>query len=81
MADGDVVKGSWRPEEDRRLCEILHELGGCKNPGFSWSDVAKTLGGGRTGKSCRLRWCGLAPGRGAGVACLSGASSPVLTRA
>ncbi|KAK9839313.1 hypothetical protein WJX81_007192 [Elliptochloris bilobata] len=56
MPDSDIVKGSWRPEEDRRLCEILHELGGCKNPGFSWSDVATTLGGGRTGKSCRLRW-------------------------
>ncbi|KAK9822182.1 hypothetical protein WJX81_007391, partial [Elliptochloris bilobata] len=49
--------GSWRPEEDRRLCEILQALGGAKKqPGFSWSDVARTLGGRRTGKSCRLRW-------------------------
>ena len=55
-------------QEDRRLCEILHELGGCKNPGFSWSDVAKTLGGGRTGKSCRLRWCVCAQPGGAQLA-------------
>ena len=48
-----------RVQEDRRLCEVLQELGGCKRPGFSWSDVAKTLGGGRVGKSCRLRWCGI----------------------
>ena len=44
-------------QEDQRLCEILRNLGGAKKqPGFSWSDVARTLGGRRTGKSCRLRW-------------------------
>ncbi len=39
---------------------MLHELGGCNSPGFSWSIVSKTLGGGRLGKSCRSRWCGIA---------------------
>ncbi len=34
----------------------MRELGGKEGAGFSWSSVAKRLGGGRTGKSCRLRY-------------------------
>ncbi|BDA43753.1 probable transcriptional activator Myb at N-terminal half [Coccomyxa sp. Obi] len=47
---------TWKPEEDRRLQKVMSELGGTSGTGFSWSAVAKRLGGGRTGKSCRLRW-------------------------
>jgi len=51
-------------QEDQRLCEVMQqERGGCKQPGFSWSQVARKLGGRRSGKSCRLRWCGLGPGQ------------------
>ncbi len=42
-------------QEDRRLQKVMTELGGTSGTGFSWSAVAKRLGGGRTGKSCRLR--------------------------
>ncbi len=60
LADGDLTP-CMGVQEDQRLCEILQQLGGCKSPGFSWSDVARALGGGRVGKSCRLRWCELGP--------------------
>lgn len=42
-------------QEDQRLQRVMRELGGTQGAGFSWSAVAKKLGGGRTGKSCRLR--------------------------
>ncbi len=49
-------------QEDVHLCAILEALGGPKKePGFSWTEVARTLGGGRNGKSCRLRWCAARP--------------------
>jgi hypothetical protein len=49
-------------QEDIHLCAILEALGGPKKePGFSWTEVARTLGGGRNGKSCRLRWCAARP--------------------
>ncbi|CAK0779850.1 hypothetical protein CVIRNUC_004870 [Coccomyxa viridis] len=47
---------TWKSEEDQRLQRVMRELGGTQGAGFSWSAVAKKLGGGRTGKSCRLRW-------------------------
>ena len=43
-------------QEDQRLQRVMRELGGTQGAGFSWSAVAKKLGGGRTGKSCRLRY-------------------------
>jgi hypothetical protein len=42
-------------QEDARLQAVMADLGGTQGAGFSWSAVAKKLGGGRTGKSCRLR--------------------------
>ncbi|XP_008805112.1 transcription factor MYB73-like [Phoenix dactylifera] len=45
------VKGSWRPEEDAKLRELV-ERHGPRN----WSLISNGIQG-RTGKSCRLRWC------------------------
>nr|XP_010922579.1 transcription factor MYB44-like [Elaeis guineensis] len=45
------VKGSWRPEEDAKLRELV-EIYGPRN----WSLISAGIPG-RTGKSCRLRWC------------------------
>ncbi|CAL8468298.1 g7838 [Coccomyxa elongata] len=57
VEEAPECKGTtWKPEEDRRLQKVMTELGGTSGTGFSWSAVAKRLGGGRTGKSCRLRW-------------------------
>jgi transcription factor MYB, plant len=43
--------GAWTPEEDETLqLLILHH--GAKN----WSEIALQIPG-RSGKSCRLRWC------------------------
>lgn len=48
----------------------MRELGGKEGAGFSWSSVAKRLGGGRTGKSCRLRYTFEPPARiGHGCRC------------
>ena len=43
--------GAWTMDEDDRLCQLI-ELHGPKN----WSVIASGIPG-RTGKSCRLRWC------------------------
>lgn len=43
--------GAWTIEEDDKLCQLI-ELHGAKN----WSVIASGIPG-RTGKSCRLRWC------------------------
>ncbi|KAL7603439.1 hypothetical protein Lser_V15G20517 [Lactuca serriola] len=53
--DGDsrrqfVVKGHWKPSEDRKLRELV-ALHGPKN----WNMISEQLPG-RSGKSCRLRW-------------------------
>ncbi|GMH03996.1 hypothetical protein Nepgr_005835 [Nepenthes gracilis] len=49
--DVDRVKGPWSPEEDRLLQRFV-EKHGPRN----WSAVSKSIPG-RSGKSCRLRWC------------------------
>ncbi|CAL0312845.1 unnamed protein product [Lupinus luteus] len=47
----DRVKGPWSPEEDECL-QTLVEKHGARN----WSLISKSIPG-RSGKSCRLRWC------------------------
>lgn len=47
----DIIKGPWSPEEDEVL-KVLIEKHGPRN----WSVIAQGLKG-RSGKSCRLRWC------------------------
>ncbi|KAK1409401.1 hypothetical protein QVD17_35927 [Tagetes erecta] len=45
------VKGPWSPEEDVILSDLVSKFG-AKN----WSLIARGIPG-RSGKSCRLRWC------------------------
>ncbi|MFS7981560.1 putative transcription factor MYB-HB-like family [Helianthus anomalus] len=45
------VNGSWSPEEDAILSDLVSKFG-AKN----WSLIARGIPE-RTGKSCRLRWC------------------------
>ncbi|KAJ3676342.1 hypothetical protein LUZ60_003754 [Juncus effusus] len=45
------VKGSWSPEEDAMLTRLV-ERHGARN----WSLISEGIPG-RSGKSCRLRWC------------------------
>ncbi|KAL3505121.1 hypothetical protein ACH5RR_034962 [Cinchona calisaya] len=47
----DRIKGPWSPEEDE-LLQRLVEKHGPRN----WSLISKSVPG-RSGKSCRLRWC------------------------
>ncbi|KAI3669783.1 hypothetical protein L6452_41187 [Arctium lappa] len=47
----DRIKGPWSPEEDEMLQQLV-EKHGPRN----WSLVSKSIPG-RSGKSCRLRWC------------------------
>ena len=47
----DRVKGPWSPEED----ETLRRLVGAHGP-RNWTIISKSIPG-RSGKSCRLRWC------------------------
>ncbi|KAL4444372.1 hypothetical protein ABPG75_012109 [Micractinium tetrahymenae] len=47
----DFKKGAWTPEEDELLRQLIAEYGP-KN----WSIIANGIKG-RSGKSCRLRWC------------------------
>lgn len=49
--DLDRIKGPWSPEEDE-LLQRLVEKHGPRN----WSLISKSIPG-RSGKSCRLRWC------------------------
>lgn len=51
MADADRVKGPWSAEEDDSLRKLV-EQHGARN----WSLISKSIPG-RSGKSCRLRWC------------------------
>ncbi|XP_019168759.1 PREDICTED: transcription factor MYB44-like [Ipomoea nil] len=51
MADSDRVKGPWSTEEDDLLKKLV-EQHGARN----WSLISKSIPG-RSGKSCRLRWC------------------------
>ncbi|KAJ0260425.1 SANT/Myb domain-containing protein [Hirschfeldia incana] len=53
----DRIKGPWSPEEDQ-LLQTLVQKHGPRN----WSLISKPIPG-RSGKSCRLRWCNqLSPG-------------------
>ncbi|KAG8484038.1 hypothetical protein CXB51_023004 [Gossypium anomalum] len=45
------VKGPWSPEEDAILSELVSKFGA-----RNWSLIARGIAG-RSGKSCRLRWC------------------------
>ncbi|XP_022743069.1 transcription factor MYB1-like [Durio zibethinus] len=45
------VKGTWSPEEDAILSELVSKFGP-----RNWSLIARGIAG-RSGKSCRLRWC------------------------
>nr|AXP34744.1 MYB2 protein [Actinidia deliciosa] len=49
--DVDRIKGPWSPEED----ELLQRLVG-RHGARNWSLISKSISG-RSGKSCRLRWC------------------------
>ncbi|XP_065872745.1 transcription factor MYB1-like [Euphorbia lathyris] len=45
------VKGPWSPEEDAVLTQLVSKFGA-----RNWSLIARGIPG-RSGKSCRLRWC------------------------
>ena len=47
----DRVKGPWSPEEDAILSRLVGKFGA-----RNWSLIARGIAG-RSGKSCRLRWC------------------------
>ncbi|GJT77868.1 transcription factor MYB44-like protein [Tanacetum coccineum] len=49
--DMDRIKGPWSPDEDEMLQRLV-EKHGPRN----WSLISKSIPG-RSGKSCRLRWC------------------------
>ncbi|KAK6145530.1 hypothetical protein DH2020_022350 [Rehmannia glutinosa] len=48
---GDKIKGSWNPQEDAALIKLVEEHGP-----RNWSLISNGIPG-RSGKSCRLRWC------------------------
>ncbi|KAK3042106.1 hypothetical protein RJ639_001808 [Escallonia herrerae] len=48
---GDKAKGSWTPEEDATLIKLVEQHGP-----RNWSLIGTGIPG-RSGKSCRLRWC------------------------
>ncbi|KAL8526792.1 hypothetical protein ACS0TY_015854 [Phlomoides rotata] len=45
------VKGPWSPDEDAMLSQLVSNFGA-----RNWSLIARGIPG-RSGKSCRLRWC------------------------
>ncbi|XP_010547980.1 PREDICTED: transcription factor MYB44-like [Tarenaya hassleriana] len=47
----DRVKGPWSPEEDQLLRRLVQQHGA-----RNWTGISKSIPG-RSGKSCRLRWC------------------------
>ncbi|KAE8665948.1 Transcription factor MYB44 [Hibiscus syriacus] len=47
----DRIKGPWSPEEDDLLQNLVQKHGA-----RNWSLISKSIPG-RSGKSCRLRWC------------------------
>lgn len=51
MDGGDRVKGSWSPQEDATLIKLVDQHGP-----RNWSLISSGIPG-RSGKSCRLRWC------------------------
>ncbi|XP_010031265.2 transcription factor MYB1 [Eucalyptus grandis] len=50
-AAGSRVRGPWSPEEDAVLTGLVAKFGA-----RNWSLIARGIPG-RSGKSCRLRWC------------------------
>jgi len=50
-SSGSKVKGPWSPEEDAILSRLVSQFGA-----RNWSLIARGISG-RSGKSCRLRWC------------------------
>lgn len=51
QAVDDRIKGPWSPEEDVILNKLVEKFGA-----RNWSLIARGIPG-RSGKSCRLRWC------------------------
>lgn len=51
MEEFDRIKGPWSPEEDAALQQLVEKYGA-----RNWSLISKGIPG-RSGKSCRLRWC------------------------
>ncbi|XP_047945359.1 transcription factor MYB73-like [Salvia hispanica] len=49
--DMDRIKGPWSPDEDDLLQRLVQKHGP-----RNWSLISKSIPG-RSGKSCRLRWC------------------------
>lgn len=49
--DAERIKGPWSPEEDESLRRLVESYGP-----RNWSLISKSIPG-RSGKSCRLRWC------------------------
>jgi myb proto-oncogene protein len=47
----DRIKGPWSPDEDRLLHQLVDEYGA-----RNWTLISRAISG-RSGKSCRLRWC------------------------
>jgi len=47
----DRIRGPWSPEEDELLQKLVQRHGA-----RNWSLISKSISG-RSGKSCRLRWC------------------------
>ncbi|KAI5670462.1 hypothetical protein M9H77_10826 [Catharanthus roseus] len=50
-SSGERIKGSWSPQEDATLIKLVEEHGP-----RNWSLISTGIPG-RSGKSCRLRWC------------------------
>ncbi|KAM7280128.1 hypothetical protein ACFE04_007262 [Oxalis oulophora] len=50
-SSSDRIKGPWSPEEDELLKRLVQTYGP-----RNWSLISKSIPG-RSGKSCRLRWC------------------------
>ncbi|KAK1421346.1 hypothetical protein QVD17_23601 [Tagetes erecta] len=48
---GNKIKGSWSPQEDATLVKMVQQHGP-----RNWSVISSRIPG-RSGKSCRLRWC------------------------
>ncbi|KAL2936312.1 Transcription factor MYB44 [Bienertia sinuspersici] len=51
LMSADRIKGPWSPDEDKLLKTLV-----VKHGARNWSEISKAIPG-RSGKSCRLRWC------------------------
>ncbi|PPS12097.1 hypothetical protein GOBAR_AA08566 [Gossypium barbadense] len=50
-SESSRIKGPWSAEEDRVLTRLVERYGA-----WNWSLISRYIKG-RSGKSCRLRWC------------------------